>query len=280
MRFITSVIKKVLSKGNEDSTIDPILIYQMGKVGSSSIYKSLKQTNFKNHVYHLHLLNNLDAIEKFILETRPNPSESLNAIKIGKELRNKFLSGEFDNLNIITLVRDPIARNISAFFENINEVIPDFNEKLENGQVEINYLKSAFLDNYDHNAPLQWFDTQLRDVFNFDIFNYEFHFERGYSIYQGEKFKLLVIRLEDLNNCIQTAIREFLGIKNFKLTKSNVGQEKITGKIYKNFINNIIFPSDYLDKMYCSKYATHFYTSKEIQQFRIRWSAGNKGGES
>lgn len=35
----------------------PILVYQMGKVGSSTIVNTLKSSNINNPVYHIHFLS-------------------------------------------------------------------------------------------------------------------------------------------------------------------------------------------------------------------------------
>lgn len=63
-----------------DSNQSPILIYQMGKVGSKTVYESLKALNLATPVYHTHLLNKLEEIEKFILVTRSNPEPALNQL--------------------------------------------------------------------------------------------------------------------------------------------------------------------------------------------------------
>lgn len=267
MRAITSALKNMLSRPKAN----PILIYQMGKVGSSTIYQSLIRARINAPLFHLHLLNNLDAIEEFILKTRQNPAQTLKEINKGRELRNRFLSGEFANLNIITLVRDPVARNVSAFFQNIYEVIPDFDANSEVDEAAIDRLKKSFLNDYDHNAPLEWFDTQLRDVFDFDVFSREFSKTSGYSIYEESRFKLLILRLENLDMCVRPAMKEFLGLKAFQILDSNISQQKRVGNTYKKFINNLILPDAYLDKMYNSKFARHFYTPEEIMLFRKRW---------
>jgi len=96
---------------------ETVLIYTMGKVGSSSIYQSLNSSD-KFKPYHIHSLN-----KKVLL----NLKQSLikNQLKIEKhitesELILNSLSDSDKEVKIITLVRDPISRNIAAYFQNLD----------------------------------------------------------------------------------------------------------------------------------------------------------------
>ena len=81
---------------------DPVLVYQPGKVGSSSIYKSIKKIGLD--VIHLHRLGyNETFLGKEIKDSY---------IHILNEIRNK------KRIRIITGVREPIARDISSFMHN------------------------------------------------------------------------------------------------------------------------------------------------------------------
>lgn len=255
---------------------DPILVYQMGKVGSTTVYQSLKDLELEVSIYHIHLLNNLDEIETSIRRNYSNPKETLAEIEKGRKLRKKILSGQFEKVNIISLVREPVKRNIAAFFQNINEVIPDYKKRYQNNSLTVDDMVKIFLNQYDHNGPLNWFDSQLKDVFNIDVFSSNFPKDLGYKIYRENKMNLLLVRLENLNICIKNAMKEFLGIKNFELVSANIGSKKPYSTLYKQFLSNVILPQDYLDKMYNSKFAQQFYTSDEIEKFRKHWSRERK----
>ena len=101
----------------------PIITYQMGKVGSSTVQASLVAVDPERPIYHVHFLNparvreieqqrrNYFGTEKISLLRRPWLSEFLFK-QIRKQNRN---------WKIVTLVREPIARNISTFFEIFHE---------------------------------------------------------------------------------------------------------------------------------------------------------------
>jgi hypothetical protein len=103
------------------------------------------------------------------------------------------------------------------------------------------------------------------------VFSSDFPKSKGYKIYEGDKVDILLIRLENLNQCAREAFKDFLNIDNFTLINTNIGSEKDYAPIYKKFRDAIALPDSYIDEMYNSKYARHFYTEAEINKFRARW---------
>jgi lipopolysaccharide biosynthesis protein len=258
---------------------NPIIVYQMGKVGSMSVVDSLQRT-FKNlsleiPVYHRHLLNNLDEIEQAILKDRPNPDETLREIRQGKELRNFILGHPEIRWNLISLVRDPVARNVATFFQNLPEIVPDWKQQFRADTLDIGRLQKTFLDlNTIHGAPDAWFDTQLKPIFGIDVFSSFFSIETGYKIYrESPQAKLLVIRLEDLDRTAERAFYEFLGLKGLKISHVNTTETKEYAEIYQAFKRRPL-PYEYIERMYNTRFARHFYSEPELDTFAKRWQKG------
>jgi len=251
--------------------VRPVVVYQMGKVGSKSVEESLRAHNLPVPICHSHLLNDLDRVEKHIRLSRANPGQTLVEVNHGRHLRKTLLGTSYIQCQVISLVRDPVARNISAFFENISEFIPDCYGKVAAGELEMEAIVSTFLDRYDHDTPLRWFDFQMKPVFGIDVFASEFPKERGYAVYHGPNATLLLIKLEQLDRCASAAVWDFLGIEQFLLRTANAAEGKDYKRIYRSFIDTITLPPEYLDRMYDSKLVQHFYTGDEIRGFRERW---------
>jgi SAM-dependent methyltransferase len=137
-----------------------VLVYQMGKVGSASIKTKLKEYD-DLAVYHIHRLNKKtnDLMIKMHLNNC-NVELALQERK-WKEI-STFLQSEKPNLYIITAIRDPIARNISAFFQNY-----DFKQQKES---DVSSLVYKFMNEYPHQLPLKWFDEQIKEVFWYRCF--------------------------------------------------------------------------------------------------------------
>jgi len=266
---------------------DPIINYQMGKVGSSTIQSSLESLGLDQPVYHVHFLNPLR-----VREIERQRREYFRTEKQGS-LRRPWLS-EFlyeriqkkdRHWMLITLVREPIARNISTFFENLEVTKKagaahyavrsdyygfDIEVDLEN----LNPLIALFFDRLVHERPLRYFDDEIRTVYGIDVFESAFPRDKGFKIYQADNADLLLMRLENLDGCADPAFKAFLGIDELALVNTNVASNKVYAPLYKAFKRSICLPQDYVDRMYDSKYTRHFYSDEEIQQFRRRWMAG------
>lgn len=265
----------------------PLLIYQMGKVGSSTIKQTLALSKMDMPIFHVHYLSEyrVEELEKQRRKYfRTDKYSSLKRPWLYKYLRKELID-KFDGqkCKIISLTRDPIARNLSSFFENLefeqaskNDIYTIKSDYYKIDPITVtnhnlDRLTNFFFERLNHNSPLVFFDSEIKTVFGIDIYSSEFPKSKGYKIYSGEKADLLIIRLEDLNRCIHQALNEFLGINEINLVKTNIGGEKEYAAIYSKFKNYIILPESYINKMYQSKYMQHFYSQEEIRQFKIKW---------
>ena len=66
-----------------------------------------------------------------------------------------------------------------------------------------------------------------------------------------------------------------MNIDEFTLVKSNIGDDKAYHGLYRGFLEFIVLPDSYIDKMYTSKYVRHFYSEEEIEAFKARWCRQN-----
>jgi hypothetical protein len=253
-----------------------IIVFQMGKVGSMTVYESLIRAYRKLHqpvdIYHRHILCNFENAEAIIRKERPNPGPTLAEIEAGRELRRKIDESPTRRWKIITLVRDPIARNVGTFFQVLDEHIPNWQEKYSNGMLHVDEVQQAFFKVRSiHSEPVRWFDEQLLPVFGVDVFSESFPRETGYKIYNTDsRTPILLLRLEDLNRVGALALQEFLGLKNIELINTNIGDEKEYAELYRLFKQKPL-PEDYIHEMYSTRYAQTFYTPADIAEFTLKW---------
>lgn len=242
----------------------PILIYQMGKVGSSSILEALTALNLS--VIHLHTLNqrNIVAAE----DRSAKRGLSLPAhIRASKRVRAKLI-GHGKPLRIVTAVRDPIARNISAYFQNLNTFRQ---RKKDFDTAELEGMMKQFVKVYPHDLPLGWFDTEIKEILGVDVYEYPFPQTAGTQIIQQNEIRILILRAETPDETKVRALRAFLDIPEMVIEPKNVGANKDYSEYYNHFLECIRLPNEYINKMYESRYAKHFYTPEEILKFRERW---------
>lgn len=228
-----------------------ILIYQMGKVGSASVYSTLKK-NYYNcvHVHYL-LPSNIDNL---ISEKSKTIKFNLFPI-VGRFVYNNIILKKKD-VYIITIIRNPIERNISAFFQNILK-FEGVNYKL----IEMEQLKQDFLNNYNHEIPLAWFDKEFYPTTGINIYDYDFDKSKGYLIMESNNIKLLIYKLELDDRNKEIILAKFLNSNKsrIKLEKTNLSTNKGYSDIYKKFKNNSIYSDEMITKIKQSKFYKKFY---------------------
>lgn len=272
----------------------PLVIYQMGKVGSSTVRRSLEALELDRPIYHTHFLTQeyIDREEKrrrkYFGIHKANRA-NWNAPRrpwLNQYLRNQIERGlKGKRWKVVTLVREPIARNISAFYENLAakrlgsghqyHIVSSYRFEITVDLEDLEPLIALFFEKFDHDTPLVYLDREIKGVLGIDVFSSEFPKSKGYKIYEGEQVDLLLLRLESLNECASDAFREFLNLEDFNLIKANITDEKDDAAIYRKILDSIVLPDSYIDTMLTSKYARHFYSEEEINVFRAKWRKEN-----
>ena len=265
-------------------TPDKIIVYQMGKVGSTTIWKSLEALNLGIPIYHVHGITH-HSVQKQVTKSKER-FQKLRAIYIeiaqAEYLRNQLDSQTITKpWNVITLVRDPIAQTLSSFFQALEmerKLGFTFRETLspETHDQAVHEIVQRFHRDYVNNAerehPYAWFDREMKVSLGINVFIDTTSEVSDYYICSGEKASVLLLKLESLNNSYKKAFRDFLGIQDFHLVTSNLGSQKSRyGSFYKDFIDRVRLPDHYLDSVYYSPLVRTFYSDAEIEDFYQRW---------
>lgn len=269
---MNNIIK--LADGVEINTDYPVIIvYQMGKVGSNTIRTTLNKLKLPNPVLHSHVL------VKGRLEQRLNWRKSINIRLIDLEVNQSIiniLNTRFKEIKwkVITLAREPIITKISGEFQTIYKSHPDL---VDNNKLRLlstlMMIKKNFNDfNFQQDYQLNWFDEELKIVFGVDVYSKPYDFKKGFNIFKNDNVDVLLIRLEDLNKNLPAAMKDFLGIENVYMTKTNIGDDKNYADAYKFVKKYITISKEICDKIYNSKYVKHFYSSNEIKEFKRYWT--------
>ena len=216
-------------------TRPPVIVYQMGKVASSSIIETLKKEKIFVFQVHRARLNN-------ILELRERTDKKGLRRRVeqpGRYLGSKWSKGILKDLPIIVLFREPLKRNISAFYQNRDYY---FNHLEVGDHLQI---VEEFMSNYNHDQPLDWLNSELLYFFpeviqNNDITNSEI-----------TNICLLLSEFDDdlklakINALLKTSIQE--------LSLANTSAQKYYNNSYRAVSSNI-FNSKEVVRWYKEKY--------------------------
>ena len=153
------------------SRMSPIVVYQMGKVGSVTICESLRAARLGRPVVHVHYLTP-DGIRNAMLcnidaKGLYSPMRSWTSRYVRHRLDHNLEKGIW---TVISLVREPVARNISAFFENLANTHQDLGSDRQQPGDLIARLQMRFLETYNHRVPLTWFDDEVKPTFGIDVY--------------------------------------------------------------------------------------------------------------
>jgi hypothetical protein len=251
-----------------------VLVYQMGKVGSITLQRSLRRFMPEKPVLHTHVINPANYRER-IKPYRPMIRRASHPnLAISRQLLKVIRRPDFPSFRwkIVTGVRDPVARDISLFFQQLYRYRPDFIRRYKAGRDTVDKLVDSFGQRfYTAPNPFDWFNIEPKTVFGYDVFAEEFPKTAGFCIGSHRNVEVLTYRLENLNRVAQTAFCRFFGFKSFELKNANVGQQKIYAAIYQAFKQQIELPDAYLDARYNHPFTRHFYTDEEISKFQARW---------
>ncbi|MBZ0165784.1 MAG: putative capsular polysaccharide synthesis family protein [Candidatus Omnitrophica bacterium] len=256
----------------------PVLIYQMGKVGSSSVAHSLEQTGSRETAIHVHFLSG--DIEKYgrTFEQAgryPWPYH----LYLGGALRKILRRQPETPVRIISLVRDPIAWAVSSVFQN--PFLASESVQAADGSVDPQKAGDYLLRELDKPETFDyvndWFDRELKTVFGIDVFAEPFPVETGFAVYRHQRAEALVIRMEDLSTKGPQAIAAFLGLPHpLEIQKANVREQTTAADKYKEVRARVRLSRELCERIYSGRLVRHFYNRNLIESFIRRWT-GDQG---
>ncbi len=250
-----------------------ILVYQPGKVGSSSVCNSLATIGINNT--HVHMLT-----DSFIYDLIPELAwepEIMELETIRKSSR--FCSDKIkaaSHLKIITLVREPLSRDYSHFLYHMSELVkngylPQNDSLLEACAEGIRKRATQNGKCSRYGYQFEWFSKELKEVFGVDVYSHPFDKEKGYSIIKQDNIEVLVVKLEKLND-LEQVVGEFANAPQFKLINVNEASKKEYKDLYKSIRESVKIPREIVSLYYNGNpFMDHFYSEEEKKSFLKKW---------
>ena len=111
------------------------------------------------------------------------------------------------------------------------------------------------------------------------IFDTNFDKNNGYTIYENEKVKILMLRFDKISD-FKTIIVNNTDYKNFRLGSSNVSNQKWYSQLYKKFKETLVIPTEMLDAILEhspeKKNLEYFYEADYIINLKNYWYNKNQ----
>jgi hypothetical protein len=253
------------------------VVYQMGKVGSSSVFESMRRAELGT-VHKVHYL-----ADEGISKARQRYRDFGGAVSVPYEettcLLRRLLADRTTEIlwKVVTLVREPIARDVSAYIQMVDLLNPE----LVIGEPQVGRIARAAAAQFigfdqSTNYTCRWFDDEFSRVFGIDVFAYPFDRSKGWQRILAGNVDVLLIRLEDLDQAFAAAMLEFTGRRVPLLYRSSRSPQKLQAAyrqdVYRQILGRLRISERACERVYRSRYARHFYSDAELELFRNRWS--------
>ncbi|MEM8908547.1 MAG: putative capsular polysaccharide synthesis family protein [Bacteroidota bacterium] len=243
-----------------------VLLYQMGKVGSNSLSYSIEQLGLSTG--HKHYFGG--DLDHFYQNRKPHWT-----IGWQKKCIRYWWQWQNREFKVLTLVRDPMARNLSLAFHGLEYLLYHTlhgNPNNIKGQFLSfeQVVQKAFDRLIRHEAPVLYFEEEFEPVLGIDVYQYPFDRERGIGWIRKGKLQILILQLEQLAKN-ETQIAQFIGKSDFRLLRANTAKKSWYAEWYRPFIDQFRAENAQLRALYDSKFMQHFYTPAAIQAFEEHW---------
>jgi hypothetical protein len=238
-----------------------VIVLTMGKVGTLSISNSLRKIGF-NHVHPHSLIYSYPGTH-FLKNIKLPIHKHLYFIykTFTKRIKVFFWKIFTKKIVIITGVRDPFSRYISAFFEQSHYLNFDTNiESNENILIKL-------IQHGNFESTLEWFDKEINKTFGINIYEHKFNKSKGYQIISKKNIEIFIFRLDKLNN-LENELGDFLANKKFKLHSHNILENNLN---YRKIKKSYKFDSSDFENALSSNYMKHFFDKQDIIKLREKW---------
>lgn len=250
-----------------------VLVAQMGKVGSSTVTDSIEAVGFrrvrvKPHKFKFRWLGRNPNANIIVHSHGTKPVRALMEAVRDRGLQEQTL--------VVSLVRDVLHRNISAFFQNVsNKAIRhwylgahedvlkiDFNELMELFRTRhLSYLRDKIAD---------WPD-KFSAATGIPLLDRPFDTKRGVSLLrEPDGVRFVMFQVEKLSQNWDV-LREALEMPTLDMLVTHKSEEKWYGALYDRFKTHYRPNSYELDACYNSSLMRHYYSDEDRARFRGRW---------
>jgi hypothetical protein len=258
-------------------------VYTQGKVGSKAVLAALRGA---------YSGDSEAGDNMYVWDYRRSDIEGVKQHQVVQGNRRRLLSDDPEiaqflvdhpdrDLKLTTIVREPIAINISSFFYNFGPRNPevDINDVSDAQIVDRLVAGESFSSRSYH---LDWFDIEVAPMTGIDVYKHKaVPADQQGTIYKADLGQrhtdLLAIRLEDIALHGAAAVSRFYAKNITHIPRENAGDEQAYADRYAAFKQSLQLPVDWVNWQLNSRYARFFYTTEERADIAKKWCNDSSG---
>jgi hypothetical protein len=250
------------------------VVFAQGKTGTSTIAAGLKRAGL-HPVFQIHTLEPRVHTKVEADYARHVADPYPRHVWEAQWLRMHLPAPEHPWM-LVTSVRDPIARIVSRFFQQKSR----FGAELDLSAVDalVAELSAQFQGASERlgGAGWDWFEAELKGVLGMSVYDVPFDPEVGFGTIATDYVKALFLRGESLDKAPAALTSMFGGGRSVELKvelkPENVSTDKDYATLYQAVLDRFRPPASYVERVYETRMARHFYSGDELEGFRRHWT--------
>lgn len=244
--------------------LTPCIVYQMGKVGSTTVIDALNATG-RIRAFQAHRLNPESIARN---QQRFRAGETYYRDMIFERGLYRWLWRQRRPVKIVTILREPFSQTYSGFFQNLKR---STRGQIDPSTATVDTLKPYFLDWEDLGIATRWIETEYMPVLAHNPYSYPFDPALGWSVINTDRFEILIMKLELNDNEKTKLVAKFLDLEDVTMDRENIGENKPYAALYQRFRSEVRIPKETADKWVETRYVQHFFTPEEGAAARGRF---------
>lgn len=231
-----------------------VVIHQPGHVGSNTVAKTIESAPAHRAVFHVHRL------------TRQR-WDSAASYEIDEFLVRHLMKRSTFSWDVITLVRNPIERNVSALLRRVTAKA----RAQGHGDLSTPSIVADFVDEFDQdwvhreNPFVRFVREELEPVWGLVPRRHDY-------VETTESRRLLTLRVEDLDSGGAHVLSEFLGCTVRRIESANTSRSGSVAEARRVIEADIKLPGAYIDRMFEPALMTDLYTPAERAATFAKWA--------
>lgn len=249
-------------------TDNPIVIFSMGKTGTTSITGALGSATGRP-VVKAHALSSSGIERRMAKAARLRIKARPRFLWACEQIAQSITAG--GPWQLICGVRDPVALAVSDHFYGLSEQHKVGRTAWMAG-APADHAK-AIVENLSENfINRDWFDDELKPITGIDVYDTPFPNGQGSTTRSNDRYSALILRAEDLSTAGPDAIANHLDLTEpLPIDRHNKTVDS-SASPYAQFLAEGELPVEILDAVYATQMSRHFYTEEELDGFRARWA--------
>lgn len=234
------------------TSFEPVLVYTMGKVASSSISNALLDARIG--CYDVHSIapdRMLRLLKRFIEDSdiAKIPPHMIRSLQAYNALRSN------DEVKVISLLREPVSRNVSAVFQNLPKRLADDQKAI------VERLRK-----YSPIAPDIWFVRDFIPTIGIDFFDADIDSAEDHFRFQRGNIDLIILKSHMPDARKEALLEDFLG-QRIHIVRENAAADKWYSRTYAQVMGDLgVIGTDYVEKCLDCRYFHKFYSPEERRQ--------------